>query len=63
MPAFNLAPIEDDSAFDPVVPTEPTAGGGSSTPGQAKPQGRKPTRGEMNSRLENNLGPLKPLVS
>ena len=61
MPAFNLAPIEDDSAFDPVVPTEPTAGGGSSTPGQAKPQGRKPTRGEMNSRLENNLGPLKPL--
>lgn len=61
MPAFNLAPIEDDSAFDPVVPTEPTAGGGSSAPGQAKPQGRKPTRGEMNSRLENNLGPLKPL--
>jgi len=61
MPAFNLAPIEDDSAFDPVVPTEPAAGGGSSAPGQAKPQGRKPTRGEMNSRLENNLGPLKPL--
>ncbi len=61
MPAFNLAPIEDDSAFDPVVPTEPTAGGGSSAPGQANPQGRKPTRGEMNSRLENNLGPLKPL--
>lgn len=60
MPAFNLAPIEDDSAFDPVVPTEPTAGGGSSAPGQAKPQGRKPTRGEMNSRLENNLGPFKP---
>jgi hypothetical protein len=61
MPAFNLAPIEDDSAFDPVVPTEPTAGGGSAAPAQAKTQGRKPTRGEMNSRLESNLGPFKPL--
>lgn len=62
MPAFNLAPIEDDSAFDPVVPTEPAAGGGSpAAPSGEKPKGRKPTRGELNSRLENNLGPLKPL--
>lgn len=35
MPAFNLAPIEDDAAFQPVVPTEPPAGGGGKPP--AKP--------------------------
>lgn len=64
MPAFNLAPIEDDSAFEPVVPTEPTAGGGGKPP--AKPGApaaarRRPTRAEMNKRMEEGFGPLKPI--
>jgi hypothetical protein len=59
MPAFNLAPIEDDSAFDPVVPTQPTAGGGGAG-APAKPPA-KPTRAEMDKRFENSFGPLKPL--
>jgi hypothetical protein len=61
MPAFNLAPIEDDSAFEPVVPTTPTAGsgGGSAAAPEKKP---KPTRAQMNQRLESAAGPLKPLA-
>jgi hypothetical protein len=61
MPAFNLAPIEDDSAFEPVVPTAPAQGGGGG--GGAKPQQRKPvTRAEQNQRIEKAAGPLKPLA-
>ncbi|QTP86402.1 chromosome segregation ATPase-like protein [Synechococcus phage S-SRP02] len=63
MPAFNLAPIEDDSAFDPVVPTAPAAqaGGGNQA---AKPaaQRRPATRADVNQRLEAAAGPLKPLA-
>jgi hypothetical protein len=60
MPAFNLAPIEDDSAFEPVIPTPPAAAQGG---GGSKPQRRGPvTRAEMNQRLEQAAGPLKPLA-
>jgi hypothetical protein len=60
MPAFNLAPIEDDSAFEPVVPTTPTAAGGG---GAAAPEKKpKPTRAQMNQRLESAAGPFKPLA-
>ena len=63
MPAFNLAPIEDDSAFDPVVPTAPAAqaGGGNQA---AKPAAkRRPvTRADLNRELEDAAGPLKPLA-
>lgn len=59
MPAFNLAPIDDDAAFDPVVPSSQAAQGGGGKP-QAQ---RKPvTRAEMNRRLEASAGPLKPLA-
>lgn len=60
MPAFNLAPIDDDSAFDPVIPAvpSPAQGGGG---GEARP--RKPaTRAETNQRIEQAAGPLKPLA-
>jgi hypothetical protein len=61
MPAFNLAPIEDDSAFEPVIPTAPAQGGGGG--GGSKPQQRKPvTRAEANQRIEKAAGPLKPLA-
>jgi hypothetical protein len=61
MPAFNLAPIEDESAFEPVVPTAPAAGGGGG--GAAAPAKKpKPTKAQMNQRLESAAGPLKPLA-
>lgn len=61
MPAFNLAPIEDDSAFEPVIPAAPAQGGGG---GGAKPQQqRKPaTRADLNRRREEAAGPLKPFA-
>lgn len=59
MPAFNLAPIEDDSAFEPVIPATAAAQGGGKP--AAKPK-RPATRGEMNQRLEASAGPLKPLA-
>lgn len=58
MPAFNLAPIDDDAAFDPVIPEKPQAGG-SGKPA-AKPKGPL-TRAETNRRMEDSLGPFKPL--
>jgi len=74
MPAFNLAPIEDDSAFEPVIPTAPAQGGGGVIPtapaqggggGGAKPQQQRNrkrlTRAEMNQRLEA-AAPIKPLA-
>lgn len=64
MPAFNLAPIEDDAAFEPVVPTEPPAGGGGKAPaasGAPAAAGRRPTRAQMNKSMEDRFGPLKPI--
>ena len=63
MPAFNLAPIEDDSAFEPVVPTAPAAaGGGNGGSAAAPPKKPNPTKAQMNQRLESAAGPLKPLA-
>ena len=61
MPAFNLAPIEDDSAFEPVIPTAPAQGGGG---GGTKPQQQRkpPTRAQTNQQFEKEAGPLKPLA-
>ncbi len=70
MPAFNLAPVEDDSAFEPVFPAAAPpaqAGGGGGGGGASKPQAppkpprKPPSRAQMNQRLEQAAGPFKPL--
>jgi len=59
MPAFNLAPIDDAAAFEPVVPSSPAAQGGG---GKPAPKPATGPRGEVARRIESAAGPLKPLV-
>lgn len=60
MPNFNLAPIEDDAAFEPVVPSTQAAQGGGGKP-SAKP-GRQMDRAQARAEFirRSEQGPFKP---